>query len=151
MEPLTTTAIASAILFKAFEKSGEKLGEAVSAKIGQLLNVIQEKFKAEGIEGKLTKVQEEPSEKNKSRFEQELATQMEDDEVFASKLKAIVDELKSDDRVNQIFFKDVDVKGDAEIGDVEQTTKQGSSTTQEAVTQVDIGGNLKIGNMKQKS
>jgi hypothetical protein len=31
MEPLTTTAIASALLFKAFEKSGEKLGEAISA------------------------------------------------------------------------------------------------------------------------
>ena len=145
MEPLTTTAIASALLFKAFEKSGEKLGEAISAKMGKLLNLIQDKFKAEGIEGKLTKAEEDPSEKNKSRLEQELAAQMEDDEVFAKKLKALVDELKSDNQVNQIFFKGVNVKGDAEIGDVEQTVTSGGSVTHEAVTQVEVGGNLKIG------
>ncbi len=151
MEPLTTTAIVSALLFKAFEKSGEKLGEAVSAKIGQLLNLIREKFKAEDVEGKLTKAEEDPSEKNKSRLEQELAAQMEDDEAFAKKLKALVDELKSDDQVNQIFFKDVNVKGDAEIGDVEQTAQKGGSVTQEAVTQVEVGGNLKIHNVKQRN
>jgi hypothetical protein len=150
MEPLTTTAIASALLFKAFEKSGEKLGEAISAKIGQLLNLIQDKFKAEGIEGKLTKAEEDPSEKNKSRLEQELAAQMEDDEAFAKKLKALVDELKSDDQVNQIFFKGVNVKGDAEIGDVEQTATKGGSVTQEAVSQVEVGGNLKISSVKQR-
>ncbi len=63
---------------------------------------------------------------------------------------AIVDKLKSDDQVSQIFFKGVNVKGDAQIDDVEQTTA-GSSVTQEAVTQVHVGGNLKIGNVKQKS
>ncbi len=151
MEPLTTTAIASVLLFKAFEKSGEKLGEAISTQISQLLNLIQKKFKAEGIEGKLTKVQEEPSEKNKSRFEQELATQMEDDEVFAEKLKAIVSELKANSQVNQTFLKSVNVKGDAEIGNVEQTTSQGSSVVQEAITQVEVGGTLRIGNVKQEN
>jgi hypothetical protein len=113
--------------------------------MGKLLNLIQDKFKAEGIEGKLTKAEEDPSEKNKSRLEQELAAQMEDDEVFAKKLKALVDELKSDNQVNQIFFKGVNVKGDAEIGDVEQTVTSGGSVTHEAVTQVEVGGNLKIG------
>jgi hypothetical protein len=150
MEPLTTTAIASALLFKAFEKSGEKLGEAVSAKIGQLLNLIREKFKAESVEGILTRAEEEPSEKNKSRLEQELTTQMENDIAFADALKLQVKELKSEDQVNQIFFKGVNVKGDAEIGDVEQTAQKGGSVTQEAVTQVEVGGNLKIGNVKQK-
>lgn len=69
MESLTTTAIASALLIKVFEKSGEKLGEIVASKISQLLIIIREKFKAEGIEGKLTKAQEDPSEKNKIRLE----------------------------------------------------------------------------------
>jgi hypothetical protein len=151
MEPLATSAIVSILLSKAFEKSGEKLGEAVSARIGQLLNIIREKFKAEGIEGKLTKTQEDPSEKNKSRLEQELSAQMEDDEAFAKKLKALVDEIKSEDLINQIFFKDVNVKGDAEIGDIEQTSKQVGSVKQEAVTQVEVGGSLKIGNVTQKT
>ncbi len=149
MEPLTTAAIASALLFKAFEKSGEKLGEAVSAKIGQLLKLIREKFKAEGIEGKLTKAQEEPSEKNKSRLEQELAAQMEDDEAFAKKLKDLLGEIKSDQHV-QIFFKGVDVKGGVEVGDVVQTATSGGTVQQEAVTDFKGGGDLKIGNLKQQ-
>lgn len=149
MEPLTTTAIVSALLFKAFEKGGDKLGEAVSARIGQLLNVIREKFKEEGIEGKLTKAQEDPSEKNKSRLEQELAAQIEDDEAFAKKLKELAEELKSDQHI-QIFFKGVDVMGRAEIGDIEQTATSGGSAQQEAVTDVKVGGDLKIGNVKQQ-
>lgn len=149
MVPLTTAAIVSALLFKAFEKGGEKLGEAVSAKIGQLLNLIRDKFKAEGIEGKLTKAQEDPSEKNKSRLKQELEAQMEDDEAFAKNLKKLVDELESDQHI-QIFFNGVSVTGNAEIGDVEQTLTSGGSGRQEAITDVNVGGNLKISNVKQQ-
>ena len=45
MEPLSTAAIAVAtlILKKAFEKTGEKLGEAVSQQAGELLHLIQRK------------------------------------------------------------------------------------------------------------
>lgn len=149
MEPLTTAAIVSAILFKAFEKGGEKLGEAASTRIGQLLNVIQEKFKEENIEGKLTKAQEDPSEKNKNRLEQELTAQMEDDEVFSKKIKNLVDELKSDPHI-QTFFKGVKVKGKAKIGDVEQIATSGGSVQQEVVTDVEVGKDFKIGNVKQQ-
>lgn len=153
MEPvsLTAGAIATVIFSKAIEKGGEQLGEAIADKIGQLLNLIRNKFQQEGVEGRLTKAEAEPNEKNKSRFEQELANQMEDDPEFAQKLKALKDELESDDRVKQILFKDVNVKGDAEIGDIEQTTTRGGSVTQEAVTGVKVGKNLKIGNMKQQN
>ena len=116
-----------------------------------MLNLIREKFQKEGVEGKLTKAQEDPSEKNKTRFERELAEQMEDDKAFAEKLKGLMDELKSDEQVNQIFFKGVKVKGGAEIGDVEQTTTRDGSVNQEAVTEVEIGGNFKIGKVKQES
>ena len=153
MEPVTLTAgeIATLIFSKALEKGGEQLGEAISDKIGQLLNLIREKFQKQGVEGKLTKAQEDPSEKNKSRFEQELTYQMEDDEAFSQKLKTLMDELKSDEQVNQIFFKGVNVKGSAEIGDVEQTTTRGGSVIQEALTGVQVGKELKIGNVKQQS
>ena len=155
MEPVTVTAtvsaIATLIFSKALEKGGEKLGEAISDKIGQLLNLIRDKFQKEGVEGKLTKAQEDPSEKNKSRFERELAEQMEDDEAFAEKLKALMNELKSDEQVNQIFFKGVKVKGGAEIGYVEQTTTRSGSVTQEAVTDIKVGKYFKIGNVKQQN
>ncbi len=152
MEPATLTAgaIATLIFSKAVEKGGEKLGEAVAEKISQLVKVIREKFQKEEVEGKLIKAEQEPNEKNKTRFERELVEQMEDDRAFAQKLKALMDELKSDEKVNQIFFKGVKVKGGAEIGDVEQTARQGGSVTQEAVTEVEVGGDLKIGNVKQR-
>ncbi len=100
---------------------------------------------------KLTKAQEDPSDKNKSRFEQELTYQMEDDEAFAKKLKTLMDELKSDKQVKDIIIEDSKIQGGAEIGDVEQTTTRGGSVTQKVVTGVEVGKDLKIGNVKQRS
>ena len=155
IEPVTLTATATAIATlignEALRKGGEKIGESAYNKIAQLLNFIREKFKAEGVEGKLTKAQEEPSEKNKNRLEGELREQMEDDDAFAEKLRELLLELKSDEQVNQVFFKGVDVKGDAEAGDVEQIITRSGSVSQEAVTDVKVGRNLKIGNVKQQS
>jgi hypothetical protein len=157
MEPVITTAamIASLIFSKALERGGtqlgEKLADAASQKVGQLFNIIQAKFQKEGVEGKLTKAQEDPSDKNKERFERELAELMEDDEAFAEQLRNMINELEADQRVRQIFFKDINVKGDAEVGDIEQTATRDVSVNQEAVTSVEVGGNLKIGNVKQKS
>jgi hypothetical protein len=151
MESFTTTAIVSVLLSKAFEKSGEKLGEDVSTKIGQLLNIIREKFKAEGIEGKLAKAQENPSEKHRRKLEKELAEQMEDDETFSKKLKALMDEIQLDAQVKQTFFRDINVRGDAGIGDIEQINKQDGSAIQEAITQVDVSGSFKVGNVKQRN
>ncbi|NJL11533.1 MAG: Fis family transcriptional regulator, partial [Calothrix sp. SM1_7_51] len=37
-----------------------------------------------------------------------------------------------------------------EIGDVRQITNSGNSVNQEAATNLKIGGNLKIGNVKQQ-
>jgi hypothetical protein len=151
MEPITTAAIASTLIFKALEKSGEKLGEAVASKIGQLINVIQEKFRAKGVEGILSQAEESPTEANKQMFQTILEMQVSQDEVFANLLKVLVDELKSDSEVNQIFLKGIDVSGSAEIGDVSQIANSASSVNQEAATDLKISGDLRIGNVKQQS
>lgn len=142
--------IATLIFSKALEKGGEQLGKAVSDKIGQLLNLIREKFKAEEVEGKLIKAQEEPNEKNKSRFERELSEQMEDDEEFAAKITKLMQELKLEPKVNQILFKNVKVKGGAEIEEIEQEATGEGEVNQEAVVEVEVGENLKIGKAKQR-
>ena len=53
MEPLTTAAIAVATLIfkKAFEKTGDKLGEAVSNQVGNLMQLLKKKplIKTEAI------------------------------------------------------------------------------------------------------
>jgi len=150
MEPITTAAIASTLIFKALEKSGEKLGEAIASKIGQLINAIREKFRAKGVEGILTQAEESPTEANKKMFQTILEMQVSQDQVFASLLKALVDELKSDSEVNQVFLKGINVLGSAEIGDINQTATSSRSVNQEAATNLRIGGDLKIGNIKQQ-
>lgn len=151
MEPITTAAIASTLIFKALEKSGEKLGEVVVSKIGQLINVIREKFRVKGVEGILSQAEESPTEANKKMFQTILEMQISQDEVFANLLKTLVDDLKSDSEVNQIFLKGIDVSGNAEIGDISQIATSTRSTNQEAATDLKISGDLKIGNVNQQS
>ncbi len=153
MEPvsLTAGAIATLIFSKALEKGGEQLGKAISDKIGQLLNLIREKFQKEGVEGKLTKAQEDPSEKNKSRFEQELTYQMEDDEAFAQKLKALMDELKSNGKFNLSFMTDVDAEGKVKTGDINLKATRGNSVNEKAFVKVKTGGDIETGNVNLES
>lgn len=146
MEPITTTMIATLILSKAAEEGGKKLGEAVSGKIGQLFNLIREKFKAVGVEGKLAKVQEDPSDKNRDRFEQELEYQMEDDKDFADNLKALVKELQSNDQFKQIFLEDVEATGNIKAGKVTQKGKG----TQIAGKNLKAGGDVNFGDVEQE-
>ena len=153
MEPLSLTAnvIATTIFSKALEKGGEQLGEAIFDKIGQLLNLIRDKFQKEGVEGKLTKAQEEPSEKNKSRFEQELTYQMEDDEAFAQKLKALMDELESDGKFNLSFMTKVDAEGKVKTGNINLKATRGNSVNEEAFVKVKTGGDIETGNVNLES
>ena len=97
--------IATIIFSKALETSDEHLGEAVSHKISQLLNFIRAKFQQEGVEGKLLKAQDDPSEKNQERFKRELVDLMSDDVDFANQLQTLIKEIKSDAKANTIFFQ----------------------------------------------
>lgn len=151
MELISTTAIASTLIFKAFEKSGEKLGEVIASKISQLISVIREKFRAKGVEGVLTQAEENPTEENKKMFQAILEMQVSQDEVFANLLKTLVDELKSDREVNQVFLKGIDISGSAEIGDISQIATSNGSVNQEVATDLKISGDLRIGNVKQQS
>ncbi len=153
MEPitLTATAIATLIFSKALEKAGEQLGEGVSNKIRELLSVIRKKFQQEGVEGKLTKAQEEPNEKNKSRFEQELTYQMEDDETFAKQLKELVEQIKAgDEKVSQIILSEIELSGDLKAQDINQKATHSGTVEQEMLKQVKAQ-NIDVGNLNQEA
>ena len=156
MEPISVTAgaIVSLLLTEAATKAGESLGESVGAgisqKFGQLLKLIQDKFQAEEVGGILTKAQEQPTEKNQLKLQNELSDLMEEDTLFATELTELVEEIKLDPNFNQIFFKKVDVKGSAEIEGIEQEATGTGSVNQEAVVDVRVGGDLKIGQVKQR-
>ena len=144
----TATAIAAVIFNKAVEQSGRELGKEVFSKIGKLLNFVSAKFQKEGVEGKLLKAQEDPSDKNKGRFTQELEIQMEDDREFASKLKTLIDEISSDEKANTIFFKGMKMKRNVELGDLEMESTDGNMG---AVVDSEIEGDFKMGNISMKN
>ena len=146
MEPitLTATAITTIIFSKVLETSGEHLGEAVSHKIGQLFNFIRDKFQQEGVEGKLLKAQDDPSEKNQDRFKRELVDLMEDDENFANQLQTLIEEIKSDEKANTIFFQGMNIKGNVRLGNVEMKSQGGNMS---AVTDSEIEGDFTMGDV----
>jgi Glu-tRNA(Gln) amidotransferase subunit E-like FAD-binding protein len=150
MESITVAAIASTLIFKVLEKSGDKLGETVTKKIGKLISLIREKFQKKGIEGILAQAEESPTETNKKIFQAILETQVSQDKVFGDMLKNLVDEVSLDSEVKQVFLKNIGVSGSAEIGDISQVATSGSEVSQEAATNIRVGGDLKIGDVKQQ-
>lgn len=93
---------------KAIEK---KSGETVLNKIGQLIDLVRDKFRREDVAGKLTKLENEPNEKNKLKFERELEEQMEYDELFATDLRKLVQQIEAEDRgIVQRVVKDIEAE-----------------------------------------
>ena len=144
----TATAIAVVIFNKAIEKGGENLGEAVFNKVSQIVSTVRDKFKNKGMEGVLTQAQENPTEPNQQFFQQALEMQMTNDDDFANKLKALIDEIKSDEKASTTFFKGMNIKGSAELGDLEMESKDGNM---EAVVDSEIEGDFKMGNISMKN
>lgn len=144
----TATVIATVIFTKAIEKGGENLGEAVSNKIGQIVTIVRNKFKGVGMERVLTQAEDNPTEANQKFFQQALEMQMTSDNDFASKLKALIDEIKSDEKASTTFFKGMNIKGSAELGELEMESKEGNM---EAVVDSEIGGDFKMGNISMKN
>jgi len=144
----TANAIAAVIFNKAIEKGGENLGEAVFNKVGQIVSTVRDKLKGIGMAGVLVQAQENPTEPNQQFFQQALEMQMTNDDDFANKLKALIDEIKSDEKASTIFFKGMKIKGSAELGDLEMESKDGNM---EAVVDADIGGDFKMGNISMKN
>lgn len=140
----TETAIAAVIFNKAIEKGGENLGEAVSNKIGQIISAVRNKFKGVGMERVLTQAQNNPTKPNQKFFQQALEMQMTSDSEFANKLKIMIDEIKSDEKANTIFFKDMNIQGSAKLGKIDLKSKRGNM---EAVTNSEIGGDFIVGDV----
>ncbi len=148
---LTASVIATLVLTKAIEKSGEKLGEAVLNKINQLLNIIRSKFKVSGVEGILTKAQENPTGKNKSKFQNELIDQMEEDEEFAKQLKKLVEQIKAqDEKLRQVILSEIELTDDLKAKDVRQKATRSGAVEQEMLKKVKAR-NIDVENLSQEA
>ncbi|ARV58726.1 hypothetical protein BZZ01_08810 [Nostocales cyanobacterium HT-58-2] len=152
MEPatLTAAAIATLIFSEAVKEGGKTLGKGVSEQIAKLLNLIRDKFQSAGTEGLLTRAQENPVEKNTSKFQDELETQMEEDETFANQLRELMKELESTGVVRQVMASGIEVSGALEAADMQQKTTRGGTVEQEMLKDIKAG-DVKLGNLTQES
>ncbi|WGV24975.1 hypothetical protein [Halotia branconii] len=155
MEPVTLTAVATAIatliFSEALKEGGKTLGQGISQQVTQLLTAIRQKFQTAGTEGILKRAEENPTEKNQAKFQDELETQMEEDEAFAKQLQALMAQLQANDTVKQIVVKGVTVKGKATVGDINLEAAREGAVNQEAVVDSEFGDDLNLGDVNLKA
>ncbi len=149
MEP-TTLAVAVVTLFfsEALKEGGKALGKAVSDLAGKLINTVRAKFKDAGTEGLLSRAENDSTPKNLDKVQDELATQMEEDEGYAAQLQNLVAQLEAAGVVRQVMASGLEVEETLEAQSMTQTASGGADVEQRMLTDVKAK-NIKIGDMKQ--
>jgi ribosome-binding factor A len=151
VEPLTAAVIVSLFFSEAIKEGGKALGKGVADTFAELVNTIREKFKAEGTEGLLTRAQNQPTEANKAKLQDELQTQIDADSAFANQLKQLVEQLQAqDEKIRQVVLSEIEVSGDLKAGDVSQKAMRAGSVEQEMLKQV-RATNIDVGNLNQEA
>ncbi len=160
MEPLSALAIAATtvlvpkVLEKAGEKIGEKIGDAAIEKSGKTIQLVRktvlDKLQAEGTVGLLKRAEEKPTAQNIQVLEGELVSQMEEDQAFAAQLQELIQQIQAQSPSMQAVLDTVRIKGSAEIGNIEQVS-EGGAAEQIVARNLGVGGDLKMGDITQKS
>jgi hypothetical protein len=160
MEPLSALAIAATtvlvpkVLEKAGEKIGEKIGDAAIEKSGKTIQLVRktvlDKLQAEGTVGLLKRAEEKPTTQNIQVLEGELVSQMEEDQAFAAQLQELIQQIQAQSPSIQAVLDTARIKGSAEIGNIEQVS-EGGAAEQIVARNLGVGGDLKMGDITQKS
>lgn len=156
IDPLSLLAqgVITFIIPKALEKMGEMVGETAFLKsketISATRDTVQKKLKSTNTDGILTMAEADPSEGNLQVLETVLLTQMKTDEVFASQLRALVEEIQAQSPSSQIILDTIRVRGNIDVGNVEQIGDK-SGGEQVFGRNIVAGGNFKVGDVTQKN
>ena len=150
-EPLTAAVIVSLFFSEALKEGGKGLGKGVVDTFTKLVNTIREKFKVEGMEGLLTRAQNQPTEVNKTKLQDELQTQIDADKAFAQELKQLVEQLQSQDqKIRQVILSEIELSEDLKAQDITQEATGDGSVEQEMLKKVKAK-NIDLGNLNQKA
>ena len=155
VEPLSLLAgaVTTYLVPKALEKVGEKVGEAALAQSGAAIQAtrkaVQEKMNATQTAGVLMIAEAEPTETNLKLLETVLLTQMRQDQLFAEQLQALNQQIQAQSPGLQAVLDTVRVRGNVEVGNVEQVSETGVAE-QIVGRNLGVGGDLKIGDITQK-
>jgi hypothetical protein len=149
MEPLTlAVAVATLFFSEALKEGGKTLGKSVSDLAGKFIHTVRGKFKESGTEGLLNCTENNPTPKNITTVQDELVTQMKEDDGYAAQLQDFVNQLKAAGVVRQVMASGLEVEESFEAGTMTQTASEGSDVEQRMVTDVKAK-NIKTGDMKQ--
>ena len=98
------------------------------------MKVIYEKLKASGTEGLLTRAENQPTERNIEIVKAELEMQMNEDEAFGTQLIKLIEQVQQSanpsvnimqkavyfNQINQVMLSDVEIGGDINLGNLTQ-------------------------------
>ncbi|BAS59488.1 Fis family transcriptional regulator [Leptolyngbya boryana NIES-2135] len=154
MEPLSLLAgaVTTYIIPKALEKVGEKVGEVALTKGSEMVqatrDAVQNKLKSTNTDGVLAIAEADPTEANLEMLETILLSQMKSDPDFATLLRDFVNRIQSQSPMLQVVLDSVRIKNSVEIGNIEQIS-EGSAAEQVVGRNLGVGGDLKIGDIRQ--
>ncbi|MBW4627980.1 MAG: hypothetical protein KME49_21330 [Brasilonema octagenarum HA4186-MV1] len=149
---LTAAGITTLIVSEAAKEFGKNTGKSVSEQFGKVLTAIRDKFSTVGTEGLLTRVQNQPTEKNKAHFQDELETQMTEDKAFGNLLQKLMQqpELAEAVREDQVIGEKLKAKGSIELDHNTQETTHGKPGSQKIGSDIEAGESIKISNNSQR-
>jgi len=151
MEPATLVFTVATLFFsEALKEGGKALGKSASEVAAKLIETIRGKFKASGTEGVLTRAEHDPTQQHIDRVQDELATQMQEDERYAAQLHDLVHQLQAAGVVRQVMASGLQVEDTLETGAMTQTASGGTDVEQHMLTDVKAK-NIKTGDMMQKT
>ena len=151
VEPLTGAVIVSLFFSEAIKEGGKFAVKGVADTFAKLVSTIRQKLTTEGMEGLLIRAEKDPTEKNKTKLQDELQEYINADATFANQLKLLVEELKTQDpKIRQVILSGIELTGDLKAENITQKTSGSSSSVdQEMLTNIKAN-NINVGDLTQE-
>ncbi|MBO1067785.1 MULTISPECIES: hypothetical protein [Nostocales] len=151
VEPLTGAVIVSLFFSEAIKEGGKFAVKGVADTFAKLVSSIRQKLTTEGMEGLLIRAEKDPTEKNKTKLQDELQEYINADATFANQLKLLVEELKTQDpKIRQVILSGIELTGDLQAQNITQKTSGSSgSVDQEMLTNIKAN-NINVGDLTQE-
>jgi hypothetical protein len=151
VEPLTGAVIVSLFFSEAIKEGGKFAVKGVADTFAKLVSSIRQKLTTEGMEGLLIRAEKDPTEKNKTKLQDELQEYINADATFANQLKLLVEELKTQDpKSRQVILSGIELNGDLQAQNITQKTSGSSgSVDQEMLTNIEAN-NINVGDLTQE-
>jgi hypothetical protein len=151
MEPVTLAVTVVALFFsEALKEGGKALGKGISEYAGTFIRTVRTQFKDAGMEGLLTRAAHDPTPKNLEKVQDELSTQLAEDDAYAAQLQKLVAQLEAAGVVRQVMASGLKVEETLETQSMTQTATGGVNVEQHMLMDVQAK-NIITGPMKQEA